>query len=196
MPLIDRIGRERGRKHAVEDGVRWTACRRPWRLRTTHPGATAPEDEGGRMINLHVIGNPGEEPGAAPPWTRRRLPLRIAEVREVQAPPAPTPLPGHLCEQCLDAPAVLVVPAPGGGDMGICTDCQQAAAIATLPVLTAATGQQTLWHPIRDADRLAAYRAAAGVPLPAWWDRCVATAPARVCPCGSYRLHWGDDDTT
>jgi hypothetical protein len=78
--------------------------------------------------------------------------------------------------------------------MGICAACQQAAAIATLPVLTAAAGQQTLWHPIRDAERLATYRATAG-PLPAWWDRCVATAPARVCPCGSYRLHWGEDET-
>ena len=91
--------------------------------------------------------------------------------------------------------SVLVVPAPEGGDMGICAACQQAAAIATLPVLTAAAGQQTLWHPIRDAERLAAYRADAG-PLPAWWDRCVATAPAQVCPCGSYRLHWGEDETT
>ena len=79
--------------------------------------------------------------------------------------------------------------------MGICADCQQAAAIAMLPVLTAAAGQQTLWHPIRDADRLAAYRATAG-PLPAWWDRCVTTAPARVCPCGSYRLCWGEDEAT
>jgi hypothetical protein len=76
----------------------------------------------------------------------------------------PTPLPGHLCEQCLDAPAVLVVPAPGGGDMGICAACQQAAAIATLPVLTAAAGQQTLWHPLCDAERLAAYRGGGGSP--------------------------------
>jgi hypothetical protein len=89
-----------------------------------------------------------------------------------------------------------VVPTPEGGDRGICVACQQAAAIATLPVLTAATGQQTLWHPIRDADRLAAYRAAAGVPLSTWWDRCVAPAPARVCPCGSYQLHWGEDEAT
>jgi len=49
--------------------------------------------------------------------------------------------------------------------MGICADCQQAAVLAILPVLTAAKGQQTLWYPIRDADRLAAYRAAAGGPL-------------------------------
>src|SRR5258706_440245 len=55
--------------------------------------------------------------------------------------------------------------------------------------------QQPLWHPTGDADRLAAYRAAAG-PLPAWWDRCVSTAPARVCPCGSYRLRWGEDEVT
>jgi hypothetical protein len=79
------------------------------------------------------------------------------------------------------------------GDMGICAACQQAAAIATLPVLTAAAGQQTLWHPICDAERLAAYRAAVGA-LPAWWDRCVATAPARVCPCGSYRWRWDEDE--
>ncbi len=147
------------------------------------------------MIHRHVQGSPGEEPGAGTPRTRRRLPLRIAEVREVQASPAPTPLPGHLCEECLDAPAILVVPAPEGGDMGICAACQQVAAVAALPVLTAAAGQQTLWHPIRDADRLAAYRAAVG-PLPAWWDRCVATAPARVCPCGSYQLRWGEDEAT
>src|SRR2546422_6579672 len=142
-----------------------------------------------------VSGSRGEEPGAEPPRTRRRPPLRIAEVQDGQAPPAPPPLPGHLCEQCLDAPAVLVVPTPGGGDMGICAACQQAAAVAALPVLTAAAGQQTLWHPIRDADRLPAHRATAG-PLPAWWDRCVPTAPARVCPCGSYRLRWGEDEAT
>ena len=52
-------------------------------------------------------------------------------------------------------------------DMNICAACQQEAAVATLPVLTAVAGQQTLWHPIRDADWLAAYRAAVG-PLPAW----------------------------
>jgi hypothetical protein len=45
MPLIDHIGIEMGRKHAVEDGLHWTACRRSWRRRTTDPGATAPEEE-------------------------------------------------------------------------------------------------------------------------------------------------------
>ena len=46
MPLIDRIGIDMGRKHAVEDCVRWDACGRLWLLRTTHPGATAPEEAG------------------------------------------------------------------------------------------------------------------------------------------------------
>jgi hypothetical protein len=115
------------------------------------------------MSDRHGRGSPDAEPGAGTPRTHRRLPLRIAEIQEVPGPPAPPPLPGHLCEACLDAPAVLVVPAPGGGDMGICAACQQAAAVAALPVLTAVAGQQTLWHPIRDAERLAAYRAAGSV---------------------------------
>jgi hypothetical protein len=66
------------------------------------------------MIDLHGIGSPREEPGAGTPRTRRRLPLRIAEIREGQAPPAPTPLPGHLCEACLDAPVLLPRVARGG----------------------------------------------------------------------------------
>ena len=32
-------------------------------------------------------------------------------------------LPGYLCEQCLDAPADVLVPAPCGGDMGVCAAC-------------------------------------------------------------------------
>jgi hypothetical protein len=143
------------------------------------------------MIHLNVRGSPG--PGR--PRRAAVSPSASPRSRKGRAPSGPRPLPGHLCEQCLDAPAVLVVPAPEGGDMGICAACQQTATMAALPVLTAAAGQQTLWHPIRDADRLAAYRAAAG-PLPAWWDRCVATAPACVCPCGSSRLRWGEDEAT
>jgi hypothetical protein len=41
-------------------------------------------------------------------------------------------------------------------DRGIGAACQQAAAVAALPVFTAAAGQQTLWHSMCDADRLAA----------------------------------------
>ena len=32
-------------------------------------------------------------------------------------------MPGHLCEVCLDAPAVACVPAPWGGEMGSCAAC-------------------------------------------------------------------------
>jgi hypothetical protein len=32
---------------------------------------------------------------------------------------------GYLCERCLDAPALLVQPAPWGGEMGVCAACQQ-----------------------------------------------------------------------
>src|SRR5262249_29175504 len=93
---------------------------------TGHPGAPDPPGNawhhapwrdgtaGGRMSDWRMSRSPGEEPGAGTPRTRRRLPLHIAEIQEVPAPPAPPPLPGHLCEQCLDAPAVLVVPAPEG----------------------------------------------------------------------------------
>ena len=35
----------------------------------------------------------------------------------------PAKLAGYLCEQCLDAPAVTVVPAPWGGEMGSCAAC-------------------------------------------------------------------------
>ncbi len=31
---------------------------------------------------------------------------------------------GHICEQCWDAPAVRMQPAPWGGEMGVCGACQ------------------------------------------------------------------------
>ena len=39
---------------------------------------------------------------------------------------ATAPLPGSICEVCFDAPAVLVVPAAWGGEMGICGACVEA----------------------------------------------------------------------
>jgi hypothetical protein len=39
---------------------------------------------------------------------------------------SPTHLVGHICEHCLDAPAVLVQPTPWGGEMGVCGACHQA----------------------------------------------------------------------
>jgi hypothetical protein len=51
---------------------------------------------------------------------RRRVAQRAA--RDHGAYP---PLVGYLCERCLDAPALLVQPAPWGGEMGVCAACQQ-----------------------------------------------------------------------
>jgi len=36
-------------------------------------------------------------------------------------------LPGYLCEVCLDAPAVTMAPALGGGEMGVCAQCRPGA---------------------------------------------------------------------
>ena len=49
----------------------------------------------------------------------RRLPPRPQRTlgrpkRAVVREDTTSPFPGYLCEQCLDAPAVVLVPAPGG----------------------------------------------------------------------------------
>ena len=51
---------------------------------------------------------------------RRRVAQRVA-----RDDGARQPLVGHICERCLDAPALLVQPAPWGGKMGVCAACQQ-----------------------------------------------------------------------
>lgn len=51
---------------------------------------------------------------------RRRV---AALLPEVPRPCTESPMPGHLCEVCLDAPAVAVMPAPWGGEMGVCAAC-------------------------------------------------------------------------
>jgi hypothetical protein len=43
---------------------------------------------------------------------------------EAPRPSNESPMPGHLCEVCLDAPAVAFVAAPWGGEMGVCKACQ------------------------------------------------------------------------
>jgi hypothetical protein len=35
---------------------------------------------------------------------------------QVESEDPAAPLPGYLCEACLDAPAIALVPAPGGGE--------------------------------------------------------------------------------
>jgi hypothetical protein len=50
---------------------------------------------------------------------------RVAQ-RAAREQHAGTRLVGYICEHCFDAPAVLVQPAPWGGEMGVCAACQQA----------------------------------------------------------------------
>jgi len=50
---------------------------------------------------------------------------RVAQ-RATRAHGAHPPLVGYLCERYLDAPALLVQPAPWGGEMGVCAACQLA----------------------------------------------------------------------
>jgi hypothetical protein len=53
----------------------------------------------------------------------RRVPAYIM-LPGVQRANTEPPIPGHLCEVCLDAPAVHLRPAPWGGEMGVCETCQ------------------------------------------------------------------------
>jgi len=47
-----------------------------------------------------------------------------------KSPRKELPLPSHLCEVCLDVPAIRRMPAPWGGDMGVCQDVGQTEHIA------------------------------------------------------------------
>ena len=51
---------------------------------------------------------------------RQRVAQRAARDHGTRAP-----LVGHICERCLDAPALVVQPAPWGGGMGVCAACQE-----------------------------------------------------------------------
>lgn len=66
------------------------------------------------------------------------------------------PLPGYLCEQCLDAPATRMQPAPWGGEMGVCRTCteqgdpmapfaQQPSPQRSTPSLCAHCGREAAW---------------------------------------------------
>jgi|SoiMethySBSTD1v2_1073268.scaffolds.fasta_scaffold1942069_3 hypothetical protein len=48
----------------------------------------------------------------------------VRRYKEQRAASPPLSLAGHLCEQCLDAPAVHLHPAPWGGEMGVCASCR------------------------------------------------------------------------
>jgi hypothetical protein len=47
-----------------------------------------------------------------------------ARERACRAAAAAPVLPGSRCEACLEAPASALVPAPWGGDQGVCAHCR------------------------------------------------------------------------
>ena len=65
-----------------------------------------------------------------PEQRQRSILLYCIEGVRVVREDTPAPLPGYLCEVCLDAPATALVPSPWGGEMGLCQACQQRQAAA------------------------------------------------------------------
>jgi hypothetical protein len=66
------------------------------------------------------------EPMRDPMWRQRTSGRRITATALLPGAPSASPetsIPGHLCEVCLDAPAVAFVLAPWGGEMGVCAAC-------------------------------------------------------------------------
>jgi hypothetical protein len=53
---------------------------------------------------------------------------------------------GYLCEQCLDAPAVAFVPAPWGGEMGICATCAAPAPVRPAVDESRCQGARLAWR--------------------------------------------------
>ena len=66
------------------------------------------------------------EPMSDPMRRQRTSGQRITPAALLPGAPSASPetsIPGHLCEVCLDAPAVGLQPAPWGGEMGVCAAC-------------------------------------------------------------------------
>jgi hypothetical protein len=89
-------------------------------------------------------------------------------------------LTGYLCEQCLDAPAVALVAAPWGGEMGVCAACgglPSAGPAADCPVCAQPPG------PDEDATAYVLHCVVRGHPLrPGTWRvplRLTRSDPAR-----------------
>jgi hypothetical protein len=71
--------------------------------------------------------------GAIPPEALTAALCRRVAQRAARDHSAHPPLVGYLCERCLDAPALVVQPAPWGGEMGVCAACQETLAAAAEP---------------------------------------------------------------
>jgi hypothetical protein len=65
-------------------------------------------------------------------------------------------MPGHLCEGCLDAPAVAVAPAPWGGEMGVCAAC--AGGPPTVPAARRDRHAEVMRHLAQTLDAIKALR--------------------------------------
>jgi hypothetical protein len=66
---------------------------------------------------------PQERQRAEQAAVREAFATLVRRSREQRArQPAPS-LAGYLCERCQDAPAVVLHPAPGGGEIGVCEQC-------------------------------------------------------------------------
>jgi len=68
------------------------------------------------------MSEPRKAPMQRPLLSGRRIPA-AALLPGAPRPRNETPMPGHLCEVCLDAPATCLQPAPWGGEMGVCETC-------------------------------------------------------------------------
>jgi hypothetical protein len=68
-------------------------------------------------------------------------------------------IPGSICETCFDAPAVAHVPAPWGGDMGVCGPCGGIpAATQAAPPLPGPDGLGLAYLVVEDYDWTLAWR--------------------------------------
>jgi hypothetical protein len=95
-----------------------------------HPEQRAPARVEGRERGMHGTDLAAHDRVAAfrrpPPVVSSLREALTAALHQREAQRAGTLLVGHICEHCFDAPAVLVQPAPWGGEIGVCAACQQA----------------------------------------------------------------------
>jgi hypothetical protein len=98
---------------------------------------------------------------------------------------------GSICEVCLDAPALAVVPAPWGGDMGICARCLTPKPAPPeddgdpAPVMVVDPRAVAWLHPRVEEISVCDFNPRAPIPTV---DACVTRLPAERCTCGRYRL--------
>lgn len=83
-----------------------------WTVRCSTPGATVVTEYSADGVTWSTT---------RPPGAQHVRGSSYATIYERLA--SATLLPGSVCETCFDAPAILLAPAPWGGEMGICQQC-------------------------------------------------------------------------